>query len=125
MDPPDSPVKVFEALRDPNSGPIAPLLAEDVVFESPVRTYSGREQAAVLLEVIRTVVADVAPSRVVRGDDEVVTFFTARVAGGDVDGVLSERAGPDGLAGGITLMLRPLKGLLLAVEAMTRALADL
>jgi len=96
------------------------LLAEDVVFHSPVQTYRGREQAIRLLVTAGGVLDGVEVTRRLDG----VTFFTARVEEHPVDGVLDERAGEDGRIAEVTLMLRPLAQLQAAVARMARALAD-
>ena len=95
------------------------MLAEDVVFHSPVQTYRGRDQAVLLLETIGRVVEDVEVTREVDG----ITFFAAKVEEHPVDGVLVQRAEGDDVAE-ITLMLRPLAQLQAAVTRMARALAD-
>ena len=65
------------------------MLAEDVVFHSPVQTYRGREQVIHLLMTIGGVIDDVRVTRELDG----VTFFTAEVEEHPVDGVLVEGGG--------------------------------
>jgi hypothetical protein len=96
------------------------LLAEDVVFHSPVQTYRGRNQVLHLLVTIGGVIDDVRPTRNLDG----VTFFTAQIEEHPVDGVLDEHANEDGRITELTLMLRPLAQLQAAVARMARALAD-
>jgi hypothetical protein len=95
------------------------LLAEDVVFHSPVQTYRGREQVVHLFVTIGGVLDRVEVTREVDG----VSFFAAQVEEHPVDGVLDQRVDDDGRITEITLMLRPLAGLQAAVARMTRALA--
>ena len=95
------------------------MLAEDVVFHSPVQTYRGRPQAVRLLVTIGGVVDDVEVTRTLDG----VTFFAAKVEEHPVDGVLVEQEGDDGQIAEVTLMLRPLAQLQAAVARMARALA--
>ena len=95
------------------------MLAEDVVFHSPVQTYRSRPQAVRLLVTIGGVVDDVEVTRRLDG----VTFFAAKVEEHPVDGVLVEQEGDDGQIAEITLMLRPLAQLQAAVARMARALA--
>jgi SnoaL-like domain len=95
------------------------MLAEDVVFHSPVQTYRGRRQALRLLVTIGGVVDDVEVTRQLDN----VTFFAAKVEEHPVDGVLVQRAGDGGQVAEITLMLRPLAQLQAAVARMARALA--
>lgn len=94
------------------------MLAEDVIFHSPVQTYRGRDQAVHLLVLIGTILEGTDVTREVDG----VTFFTAYVGEHPVDGVLVERA-DDGRIAEVTVMLRPLAGLQAAVARMARALA--
>ena len=96
------------------------LVAEDVVFHSPVQTYRGREQVVHLLVTIGGVIDDVEATRHLDG----VTFFTAHIEEHPVDGVLDEHARDDGRVTELTLMLRPLAQLQAAVARMARALAD-
>jgi hypothetical protein len=95
------------------------MLAEDVVFHSPVQTYRARQQTLRLLVTIGGVVDDVEVTRELDG----VTFFTAKVEEHPVDGVLVQQDGDDGQIAEITLMLRPLAQLQAAVARMARALA--
>jgi hypothetical protein len=95
------------------------MLAEDVVFHSPVQTYRGRAQAVHLFVTIGSVLDRVEVTREVDG----VTFFEAQVEEYPVDGVVDQRVGDDGRIAEITLMLRPLPGLQAAVARMARALA--
>ena len=96
------------------------MLAEDVVFHSPVQTYRDRQQALRLLALIGGVIDDVEVTRVV--DD--VTFFAAKVEEHPVDAVLVEGTDDDGQIAEITLMLRPLAQLQAAVARMARALSE-
>jgi SnoaL-like domain len=96
------------------------MLAEDVVFHSPVQTYRGRPQAVRLLVTIGGVVDHVEVTRRLDG----VTFFAANVEEHPVDGVLVEQEGDNGQIAEITLMLRPLAQLQAAVARMARALAS-
>ena len=96
------------------------LLADDVVFHSPVQTYRGRERVVHLLVTVGGVIDDVEATRELDG----VTFFAARVEEHPVDGVLDEHTDAAGYVAEITLMLRPLAQLQAAVARMTRALAE-
>jgi hypothetical protein len=95
------------------------MLAEDVVFHSPVQTYRSRPQAVRLLVTIGGIVEDVEVTRQLDG----VTFFTAKVEEHPVDGVLVQKDGDDGQIAEITVMMRPLAQLQAAVARMARALA--
>jgi hypothetical protein len=113
-------VTLLEAIAKRDRGTLEMLLAEDVVFHSPVQTYRGREQVVFLLVTIGGVLDGPDVTREVDG----VTFFTAQVEEHPVDGVLVERAGADGRIAEITLMLRPLAALQAAVARITRTLAE-
>jgi hypothetical protein len=111
--------ELLAAIADRAQERLEAMLAEDVVFHSPVQTYRGRRQAIRLLVTVGGVVDGVEVTRRLDG----VTFFTATVEEHPVDGVLVEEAGDDGQITEITLMLRPLAQLQAAVARMARALA--
>jgi hypothetical protein len=119
---------LLEAITARQREALNSMLAEDVVFHSPVQTYRGREQVIHLLMTIGGVIEDVDVTRELEG----VTFFTAQVEEHPVDGVLVEEhgrggsrdAGEGGEIAEITLMLRPLAQLQAAVARMARALAE-
>jgi hypothetical protein len=120
---------LLEAIAARQREALNSMLAEDVVFHSPVQTYRGREQVIHLLMTIGGVIENVDVTRELDG----VTFFTAQVEEHPVDGVLVEEGGR-GVGRGdsaegeeiaeVTLMLRPLAQLQAAVARMARALAE-
>ena len=112
--------ELLPAIANGDREALEALVAEDVVFHSPVQTYRGREQVVHLLVTIGGVIDAVEATRHLDG----VTFFTAHVEEHPVDGVLDEHAGDDGRVTELTLMLRPLAQLQAAVARMARALAD-
>ena len=112
--------ELLPAIANGDREALEALVAEDVVFHSPVQTYRGREQVVHLLVTIGGVIDDVEPTRHLDG----VTFFTAHIEEHPVDGVLDEHARDDGRVTELTLMLRPLAQLQAAVARMARALAD-
>jgi SnoaL-like domain len=113
-------VVLLEAIAAGDRGALADLLADDVVFHSPVQTYRGRDQVVLLLTTISGIIDDVEPTRELDG----VTFFAANVEEHPVDGVLDEHTDAAGHIAEITLMLRPLAQLQAAVARMARALAE-
>ena len=113
-------MSLLEAIAAGDREALTSMLAEDVVFHSPVQTYRGRDQVLRLLVTIGGVIDDVNVTRQV----EDVTFFAAKVEEHPVDGVIVEHAGEGGQTTEITLMLRPLAQLQAAVERMVRALAE-
>jgi ketosteroid isomerase-like protein len=113
-------VTLLEAIAAGDRDTLDALLADDVVFHSPVQTYRGREQVLHLLVTIGGVIDDVEATREIDG----VTFFAAHVEEHPVDGVLVEARDAAEHVSEITLMLRPLAQLQAAVARMARALAD-
>lgn len=111
-------MRLLEAIAAGDREALAELLAEDVVFHSPVQTYRGRDQVVLLLATIGTVVDDIEATREING----VTFFSAEVGEHPLDGMLDERR-DDVHITEITLMLRPLASLQAAVARLTRVLA--
>jgi hypothetical protein len=110
---------LLSAIADRDREALIRMLAEDVVFHSPVQTYRGREQVVHLFVTIGSVLDRVEVTRRVDG----VMFFEAQVEEHPVDGVLDQRVGEDGTITEVTLMMRPLPGLQAAVARMARALA--
>ncbi len=110
---------LLEAIADRDRDELVRLLAEDVVFHSPVQTYRGRDQVIHLLMTIGGILEAVEVTRQV----ETVTFFAAQVEEHPLDGILDEH-GDEGRITEFTLMLRPLAALQAAVARMARALAD-
>ena len=111
-------MRLLEAIAAGDGDALSSLLADDVVFHSPVQTYRGRDQAVLLLATVGTIIEDVEATREIDG----VTFFAAMVEEHPVDGVLVEDDDAAGHVAEITLMLRPLAQLQAAVARMTRAL---
>jgi SnoaL-like domain len=111
---------LLDAISARDRAALEELLADDVVFHSPVQTYRGRRQVVHLLVTIGGVLDGVDVTREVDG----VTFFAARVEEHPVDGILDQHVGDDGRITEITLMLRPLPQLQAAVARMARALAE-
>lgn len=112
--------RLIDAVRGSDSGTLGAMLAEDVVFHSPVQTYRGRDQVVHLLTIIGNVLDAADVTREVDG----ITFFAAYVEEHPLDGVLVQRDDEHGRIAEITLMLRPLAALQAAVARMARALAE-
>jgi hypothetical protein len=117
------PTPFVDALRGADRPAFEQLLAENVVFNSPVRSYREREEVLGLLTLLGGLLPDLAVRREVSEGAETVTFLAATVDGQPIDGVLDEQRATDGGVAEVTLMLRPLKTLLVAVERMGAALA--
>jgi hypothetical protein len=111
---------LLEAIGQRDRDALHGLLADDVVFHSPVQTYRGREQVILLLVTIGGILESIEVTREIDG----VTFFVAQVEEHPMDGVLDQREAADGRIAEFTVMLRPLASLQAAVARMARALAE-
>ena len=98
------------------------LLAEDVVFRSPVvfRPYVGRDAVAAILRAATEVFEDFRYVQELgtSGGAEHALVFHAAVAGCDVEGVDLVRTGDDGAIVELTVLVRPLTGVVALAEAM-------
>jgi hypothetical protein len=104
---------IFTAIATQDRGALRDLLAEDVTFNSPVRSYTGREEVVNLLATIGGLEDELRPTR-----------STTFVQFGKLDGVLHEAWDDDGQLKELTLTLRPLGQLLKAVDRMGAALRE-
>ncbi len=116
-------VALLEALRAGDRAALSQLLAENVVFDSPVRTYHGREDVLRLLMAIARVLDDVRATRQLHAAGETCSFVTARLEEKEAEGVLDEVRDEQGGIIQLTLMLRPLEAPLVAIERMGQELA--
>jgi hypothetical protein len=98
------------------------LLAEDVVFRSPVvfAPYQGRQAVAPILHAFSRVVEDFRYVREIGSPDapDHVLVFQARVADRHLEGSDFLHAGADGLIDYLTVMVRPLSAAIALAEAM-------
>jgi SnoaL-like domain len=113
-------MSLLEAIDRQDRDTLADMLADDVVFHSPVQTYRGRERVILLLLTIGGILEHIEPTRQVDG----ISFFQATVEEHPMDGVLVEHADSGGRVSELTLMARPLAQLQAAVARMARALAE-
>ena len=65
--------RLIDAVRGSDAESLNAMLAEDVVFHSPVQTYRGRDQVVHLLTIIGTVLDAADVTREVDG----VTFWSS------------------------------------------------
>ncbi|CAL9370492.1 hypothetical protein SUDANB176_00858 [Streptomyces sp. enrichment culture] len=100
----------------------AALLAEDVVFASPVafKPYTGKPITAAILRAVAGVFEDF---RYVRELDDAsghdhALVFTARVGDREIEGCDFLHVGDDGLIDRLTVMVRPLSGAQALAAAM-------
>jgi hypothetical protein len=113
---------LIDALRARDRDALGSLLADSVVFNSPVATYEGRAAVVQVLGTVAEVVDGLAVDRVVSERDETVAFLSGRIGEHEVDGVLDCAVDGAGRIVRVTLMLRPLEGLLAGVKEMGRRL---
>ena len=103
------------------------LLAEDVVFRSPVvfKPYSGREAVRPILQAVIQVFEDFSYQREIGADDAAdhALVFQARVGDKQLEGCDFLHMGEDGLIDEFTVMIRPLSGVIALAEAMNALLA--
>lgn len=103
------------------------LLAEDVVFRSPVghTPYHGRELVSMILGGVSRVFEDFRYVREIgdpTGPDHVLEF-EARVGDVQVHGVDLLRTGADGLVTELVVMIRPMSGLAAVAAGMKEQFA--
>src|SRR4051812_2559022 len=97
-------------------------LADDVVFHSPVRTYTRREDVLHLLSMLGAVLPGTRAVRSWPGADGCATVIAGEQVEGVLDGIVEERHGPDGRVREVTLMLRPIHVMMPTVKRMGVAL---
>ena len=116
-------VQAFRAVMETKDLESVPaLLAEDVVFRSPVvfAPYEGRELVAAILRGAGRVFEDVRYERTMVGADgrDHALVFTARVGDRDVHGCDFLHLDDDGLIDELVVMVRPLSAARAVAEAM-------
>ena len=98
------------------------LLAEDIVFHSPVvhTPYRGRDAVAPILHAVSKVFEDFRYVDEIGGPDSAshVLVFRTRVGNREIEGIDLLRTGADGLVDELTVMVRPLSGMLALAEMM-------
>ena len=103
------------------------LLAEDVVFRSPIvfKPYQGREEVATLLQAVARVFEDFRYTREIGAPDapDHALVFEARVGSRQIEGCDFLHTNGDGLIDELFVMVRPLSGALALAEAMQAQLA--
>lgn len=111
-----------QAVEARDSAAIEALLAEDVVFTSPVafKPYPGKAITAAILRGVLRVFEDFRYTREIVGADgrDHAFLFTATVGGRRVDGCDFLHFDDDGLIDDLMVMVRPLSGATALAEAM-------
>ena len=107
--------QVVDAFLAGDVAKVVALLGPEARFHSPGRTYEGAQAGAVLDAVVQ-VVTERELTTLHEAPGETVAFFTGVIGGRPGEGVLRVRGSE------LTLMVRPLKALLLGIEEMERLL---
>jgi len=101
---------------------IVALLADDVVFRSPVvfRPYHGRPTLAAILAAVMRVFEDFRYEREIgaAGEPDHALVFRARVGDREIEGCDFLHTNDDGLIDELCVMVRPLSGALALADAM-------
>jgi hypothetical protein len=115
-----NPFRVAVEARD-FEGVVA-LLADDVVFRSPVvfKPYEGRETVGALLRAVSRVFEDFEYEREIgaEGASDHALVFKARIGDREIQGCDFLHTDENGLIDDFTVMVRPLSGALALAEAM-------
>jgi hypothetical protein len=105
----------------------ATLLADDVVFRSPVvfKPYRGRESAALLLAAVSRVFQDFRYEREIGapGARDHALVFSARIGDRELQGCDFLHTNEHDLIDDFCVMVRPMSGMLALAEAMKAELA--
>lgn len=111
-----------EAVEAGDFDAVEALLAEDVVFTSPVvfKPYPGKAITAAILRGVVRVFEDFRYVREINDPDgrEHALVFTARVGDREITGCDFLRVNEDGLIDDFMVMVRPLSGAQALAEAM-------
>ena len=109
-----------QAAEDKDFSQLDELFSEEVVFRSPMvhKPYEGREALKVLLGAIAQVFEDFRYLEHVENDGVAVLFFQARVGDRELQGVDILKFGGDDRIAEMTVMIRPMTGLMAVGERM-------
>ena len=101
-------------------GALADVLHPDVVFRSPAvySPYSGSEATQHVLNAVFGVFEDFRYTAHLRDGDEEMLRFVARVGAKEVEGVDLVSYDDDGRIVELTVLIRPLSGLVAVAEAV-------
>jgi ketosteroid isomerase-like protein len=107
-----------EAVDARDLAAVEAMLADDVVFRSPVahRPYPGKAITAAILRAVTEVFADFRYVREIQDGADHVLVFEAKVEGLDVTGADFLRYDDEGKIAELMVMVRPLR----AAEALAR-----
>jgi len=114
-------MKAFrEAIERWDFEAVSGLLADDVVFTSPVafKPYPGKAITAAILRGVGRVFADFHYVRELNDDPDSALIFEAKVGDVSVNGCDFITVNEDGLISELTVMVRPLKAAHALADAM-------
>jgi hypothetical protein len=121
----DAPALFRAAVEKGDLDAAAELLAEDIVFHSPVtfHPFVGREMVTRLLGEVIQVFEDFRYTDELRADGAHALIFRATVAGKEIEGLDLLRMNARGEIADFTVMLRPLSALVPFAQAMAERAA--
>ncbi len=113
------------AVEAEDIGAASELLAQDVVFHSPVtfHPFLGRETVTELLKLVGETFEDFRYTDELQSGDTHALIFRAAVGGRELEGMDLLRLDADGMIADFTVMIRPLSGLVPFAEAMGEKVA--
>jgi hypothetical protein len=99
---------------------LADLLAPTVVLNSPVtyHPYRGREAVALVLRAVSEVFTDFRYVDELAGEETFALVFEAKVGEREVTGIDLFRATNDGKIAELTVLVRPMSGVIALAQAM-------
>lgn len=109
-----------KAVENRDQDAMEALLADDVVFTSPVafKPYTGKPITAAILRGVMRVFEDFRYIREIHGGSDHALIFTARVGGREIQGCDFLHTDEDGHIDDFTVMVRPLSAAQALSEAM-------
>jgi hypothetical protein len=110
-----------QAFEDQDLAPLLPLLAEDVVFHSPVIAdpgFEGRDSVAALLAIVVDAITDVEYTHELGDDRARILVANGRVLGKPIKSTTLLEFNAGGKIREIWVMARPLTGVVAIAEAI-------
>jgi SnoaL-like domain len=106
--------------REALAAAVEATLAEDIVFNSPVvfRPYQGRDAVMTVLRAVFEVFDDFRYEQEFEAGDRHALIFRARVGDRELQGLDLLALNADGKVSELTVMVRPMSGMLALAEAM-------
>jgi SnoaL-like domain len=106
--------------REALAASVEATLAEDIVFNSPVvfRPYEGREAVMTVLRAVFEVLEDFRYEAELESGARRALIFRARVGDRELQGLDLLAMDDDGKVSELTVMVRPMSGMLALAEAM-------